>query len=194
MTIPEQNPPPETSKAKNDAGGGGFFSRIRESAIDNYNGLYRIVLKPRMPEGILYGIGILAVLFGIFWAYVVAPVDWSRCTEKITSKNGHPKQAPFLCACVLWHLKGREKHRNSLEPKRAIPSLHPTSQMRAFFKAVCTDGFAPEELLDQIGIFNRTDSGVLCFVTRLDHDRMPDRFGRFDAQRDVFRPVFAELR
>lgn len=77
MTIPEQNPPPETSKAKNEAGGGGFFSRIRESAIDNYNGLYRIVLKPRMPEGILYGIGIIAVLFGIFWAYVVAPVDWT---------------------------------------------------------------------------------------------------------------------
>ena len=85
MTFPVQSTPPDPSgqtppapqKDKSGESGGGFLDGIRNAIIDNYNGLYRIVLKPRMPEGILYGIGILGVLFGIFWAYVLAPVDWT---------------------------------------------------------------------------------------------------------------------
>ncbi|MGB7341523.1 MAG: hypothetical protein WBC91_21680 [Phototrophicaceae bacterium] len=71
MTSPEQATPAQ--KPPKDASGGG----IGEWLKDTYNGLYVIVLKPRMPEGILYSMAIIGVLLGIIWAYVVAPADWT---------------------------------------------------------------------------------------------------------------------
>lgn len=72
-TSPDQSGQAVPSPQPEEKGDGG----IRQWLIDTYNGLYVIVLKPRMPEGILYGIGLLGLFLGILWAYVVAPVDWS---------------------------------------------------------------------------------------------------------------------
>ncbi|MGJ3240796.1 MAG: hypothetical protein ACFE0Q_18965 [Anaerolineae bacterium] len=71
MTTPEQGAPPRNPK-QGESGGG-----IVQWLKDTYNGLYVIVLKPRMPEGMLYAMGILGVLLGITWAYVVAPAVWT---------------------------------------------------------------------------------------------------------------------
>lgn len=80
MTIPEQgSPPPEPQKAKggDTEAGGGFIDRIKQGAIDNYNGLYKIVLEPSMPEGMIYGMSIVGLILGIIWAYTVAGTAWT---------------------------------------------------------------------------------------------------------------------
>jgi ABC-type multidrug transport system fused ATPase/permease subunit len=53
-----------------------MFKGIRQWLIDTYNGLYVIVLKPHMPSYAVVGAVVLAVLFGIFWSYVVVPVTF----------------------------------------------------------------------------------------------------------------------
>jgi type II secretory pathway component PulM len=76
MSIPPQEPNVET-KLKEELDGGGPLSGFRQWLVDSYNGLYVIVLKPSMPEGMLYGMGILGLLFGLFWAYMVQPAQFA---------------------------------------------------------------------------------------------------------------------
>jgi hypothetical protein len=75
MSIPPQEP--SAQARPKEAQGGGFLDKIKKVVEDNYNGLYVIVLKPRMPEGILYGIGILGLIIGMLWAYSFAPTEFS---------------------------------------------------------------------------------------------------------------------
>lgn len=77
MTNPESGLPPSPSgqappKSDGDGGGG-----LRQWLIDTYNGLYVIVLKPRMPESILYWMAIIGVLLGIIWTFFFPPVVWT---------------------------------------------------------------------------------------------------------------------
>ncbi|MEL6403902.1 MAG: hypothetical protein AAFR81_06035 [Chloroflexota bacterium] len=85
MQMPGQNTPPDQSgqavpappaqeQKKQDDGGGGFIDGIRQTIIDNYNGLYKIVLKPRMPEGVVYTMAIIGMFFGLIWAYTAASI------------------------------------------------------------------------------------------------------------------------
>ncbi len=47
---------------------------IRQWLIDTYNGIYVIVLKPHMPSYVTVLGVVLALLFGLFWGYVLSPV------------------------------------------------------------------------------------------------------------------------
>lgn len=87
MQMPGQDTPPDQSgqavpappaqnQKSDDDGGGGIFASIQQAIIDNYNGLYRIVLKPRMPEGVVYTMAIIGLFFGILWAYTIASVSF----------------------------------------------------------------------------------------------------------------------
>ena len=82
MTFPDQGTPPDPGgqvppapqkekEGDSESGGG-----IRQWLIDTYNGLYVIVLKPRMPEGMLYSMAIIGFLVGILWGWFVTPVVW----------------------------------------------------------------------------------------------------------------------
>jgi hypothetical protein len=53
-----------------------MIQRIRQWLGDTYNGLYVIVLKPHMPSFVTVLALVLALLFGIFWAYVVRPIEY----------------------------------------------------------------------------------------------------------------------
>ncbi len=49
---------------------------FKQWLIDTYNGLYVIVLKPHMPTVVTVVAVILAMLFGLFWGYVLNPVQY----------------------------------------------------------------------------------------------------------------------
>ncbi|MCU0465306.1 MAG: hypothetical protein MUF38_12150 [Anaerolineae bacterium] len=49
---------------------------FKQWLIDTYNGLYVIVLKPQMPTVVTVVAIILAMLFGLFWGYVLSPVQY----------------------------------------------------------------------------------------------------------------------
>jgi len=49
---------------------------FKQWLIDTYNGLYVIVLKPQMPTVVTVFAIILAMLFGLFWGYVLSPVQY----------------------------------------------------------------------------------------------------------------------
>lgn len=53
-----------------------MIGKIRQWLIDTYNGLYVIVLKPHMPSYVAVAAVVVAMLFGIFWGYVLAPVQF----------------------------------------------------------------------------------------------------------------------
>lgn len=53
-----------------------MIEKIRQWLGDTYNGLYVIVLKPHMPTYVTVLALVMALLFGIFWAYVVRPVEY----------------------------------------------------------------------------------------------------------------------
>jgi hypothetical protein len=53
-----------------------MIQRIRQWLGDTYNGLYVIVLKPHMPSFVTVFALVLALLFGIFWAYQVRPIEY----------------------------------------------------------------------------------------------------------------------
>lgn len=46
---------------------------IRQWAIDSYNGIFKIVVEPQLPSYRVLGYMIMAFLFGMFWAYSIAP-------------------------------------------------------------------------------------------------------------------------
>jgi len=49
---------------------------FKQWLIDTYNGLYVIVLKPQMPTVVTVFAIVLAMLFGLFWGYVLSPVQY----------------------------------------------------------------------------------------------------------------------
>ncbi len=53
-----------------------MVDRVRQWLGDTYNGLYVIVLKPHMPTYVTVLALVMALLFGIFWAYVVRPIEY----------------------------------------------------------------------------------------------------------------------
>ena len=84
MTFPEQGytsrPERTSQKAPQKAkrGGSGFFAGIMQwLRLIHYNGLYVIVLKPSMPEGMLYGMAIIGLLLWCSLGMVCCPVVWT---------------------------------------------------------------------------------------------------------------------
>ncbi|KXK50456.1 MAG: hypothetical protein UZ13_02467 [Chloroflexi bacterium OLB13] len=49
---------------------------LRQWLIDSYNGVYVIVLKPHMPTIVTVVALVFAMLFGLFWGYVLNPVRY----------------------------------------------------------------------------------------------------------------------
>jgi hypothetical protein len=92
MSIPPQEPSAE-ARPKDTGGGGGFLDKFKKAVEDNYNGLYVIVLKPRMPEGILYAMGILGLLVGMILAYTFASVEFSGANP---NRLNAPSQEQWL--------------------------------------------------------------------------------------------------
>ena len=73
----QATPMPQAPAAKNaaddDEAGGG----IRQWLIDSYNGIYRILLQPNMPSWSTVFVLIIGMIIGMFWAYLVVPIQWA---------------------------------------------------------------------------------------------------------------------
>jgi hypothetical protein len=54
----------------------GALSRLRQWLGDSYNGLFKIVIQPQLPSLRLTGFMVLAFLFGMIWAYAIAPTTY----------------------------------------------------------------------------------------------------------------------
>ncbi|QPC80849.1 hypothetical protein G4Y79_14150 [Phototrophicus methaneseepsis] len=70
--MPETRSQAAPKSNSNSSGGG-----IRQWLIDSYNGIYRILLKPNMPAWSTVFVLIVGLIIGMFWAYIVAPVQWA---------------------------------------------------------------------------------------------------------------------
>lgn len=55
-------------------GGGGF--NLRQWLIDSYNGVFKIVIQPQLPTLRVLGFMLIGFLFGMFWAYQPASIQF----------------------------------------------------------------------------------------------------------------------
>lgn len=53
---------------------GSPIAGIRQWLIDSYNGIFKIVVQPQLPKSRLTGLMVFSLLFGMMWAYVLAPI------------------------------------------------------------------------------------------------------------------------
>jgi hypothetical protein len=67
-------PPAQVTESKDRNAQKGALGRFREWLIDSYNGLFKIVVQPQLPSLRLTGFMVFAFLFGMIWAYAIAPV------------------------------------------------------------------------------------------------------------------------
>lgn len=119
MTIPPQEPSAE-AKPKDAGGGGSFLDKIKKTIEDNYNGLYVIVLKPRMPEGILYAMGILGLIIGMILAYTWAAIDFAGANPNRLNAGSQEQWLKMIAVSVSSnHLYGQEE---AINLARAIPN------------------------------------------------------------------------
>ena len=87
LPPPYEPPDPNADKAK-DGEKVGFVQGIRNYIMDSYNGLYKIVLEPSMPKRATIAILIVGVLLGIFFAYMLAPVELTGAHPRRLSDDG----------------------------------------------------------------------------------------------------------
>ena len=73
QATPMPQAPAAKKAADDDEAGGG----IRKWLIDSYNGLYRILLQPNMPSWGTVFVLIVGIIIGMFWAYVIVPIQWA---------------------------------------------------------------------------------------------------------------------
>lgn len=72
--LPPPYDPPDPSNAKGkDEPKAGIVTRIRNYALDSYNGLYKIVLEPSMPKRSTIAVLVVGVIIGMISAYLVFP-------------------------------------------------------------------------------------------------------------------------
>lgn len=149
MSIPPQEPSAE-AKPK-EGGGGGPLGGIQQWLVDSYNGLYVIVLKPSMPESMLYGIGIIGVLFGLLWAYAIQPVEFAGANPNRLNAASQEQWLRLVAVSVSdQHLYGPEQ---AAELVRFIPNP------RATINALLTSGTLSDD-----------DAGALQAL----YDMLPD--------------------
>jgi hypothetical protein len=77
--TPDQNTGGQASPPKkaNDGGGDGLLTKIQKAAIDNYNGLYKIVLEPSMPRRYQVYLIIFGAILGLIWAWGLFPTQFT---------------------------------------------------------------------------------------------------------------------
>jgi len=72
--MPQQPPPKPVANTDE---GGNIFTRFRDWLVGTYNGVVRVVLGPSLPSrGTIFAL-ILGMIIGMFWAYLVRPVQWA---------------------------------------------------------------------------------------------------------------------
>jgi hypothetical protein len=83
------SPEPSGSAApKPPSPGDGFVARVRNYAVDSYNGLYRLVLKPNMPSWGAILLVMVGVLIGLIWAWGIAPtIFYDADVSQLSSSN-----------------------------------------------------------------------------------------------------------
>jgi hypothetical protein len=91
-----------------------MIGRFRQWLIDTYNGLYVIVLKPHMPSFATVAAVVLAVLFGIFWSYVVAPVTFYDAAPHHMSQANRDEWIKAVAGSYFAGLYDEEATRNLL--------------------------------------------------------------------------------
>ena len=62
----------EPANTTDKASGGGF----RQWLLDSYNGIFKILIQPQLPSLRLMGLLLVAFLFGLIWAYGIAPAKF----------------------------------------------------------------------------------------------------------------------
>ena len=80
VSNPDPNLTPDTAEAlpeeKEKKSSGNPITRLKNYAVDSYNGLYKIVLEPSMPTKQTIFILLFGLLVGMGWAYLVRPVEY----------------------------------------------------------------------------------------------------------------------
>lgn len=77
-----------------------MIGKIRQWLIDTYNGLYVIVLKPQMPSYVAVAAVVVAMLFGIFWAYGPSPVQFYDAAPYQLSEGYRDEWVKGLAAAI----------------------------------------------------------------------------------------------
>ncbi|MCA9895831.1 MAG: hypothetical protein KC615_22760 [Anaerolineae bacterium] len=70
--MPKAQAEPTKPTSQSESGGG-----IRQWLIDSYNGLYKVLLEPNMPKWSTTFVLIIGIIIGMFWAYLVVPIQWA---------------------------------------------------------------------------------------------------------------------
>jgi hypothetical protein len=65
---------PMATQQEGNGGNKSLVRRIRDYAVDSYNGIFKIVIQPQLPKWRVARLMLLSFVFGMFWAYVLAPV------------------------------------------------------------------------------------------------------------------------
>jgi len=73
QATPMPQAPAAKPPADDEESGGG----IRQWLIDSYNGIYKILLEPNMPSWGTVFVLIIGMIIGMFWAYVIVPIQWA---------------------------------------------------------------------------------------------------------------------
>ncbi|GEM_PF-647995 len=86
--LPPPYDPPDPNASQDDGEKVGFVQGIQNYIMDSYNGLYKIVLEPSMPKRATIAVLLAGVLIGIFFAYVLAPVEFTGAHPRRLSDDG----------------------------------------------------------------------------------------------------------
>jgi hypothetical protein len=104
---------------------------FRQWLIDTYNGLYVIVLKPHMPTVVTVVAVILAMLFGLFWGYILNPVQYYDGAPHQLSEAYRDEWIKLVAAAKAANIYNDSDIQRYLEmveqPGAAVDRLLPTS-------------------------------------------------------------------
>jgi len=134
MPPPYEPPDPNAEKAK-DGEKVGFVQGIRNYIMDSYNGLYKIVLEPSMPKRATIAVLVVGVLLGIFFGYVLAPVEFTGAHPRRLSDSaidqwvrmvavGHAEQIAYddqTALAVLQQIPNPQQNINQLVNDASLP-------------------------------------------------------------------------
>lgn len=104
---------------------------FKQWLIDTYNGLYVIVLKPQMPTVVTVVAVILAMLFGLFWGYVLSPVQYYDGAPHQLSQSYRDEWVKLVAAAKAANIYNDSDIQRYLQlvedPNGTVDRLIPTS-------------------------------------------------------------------
>lgn len=104
---------------------------FKQWLIDTYNGLYVIVLKPQMPTVVTVVAVILSMLFGLFWGYVLNPVQYYDGAPHQLSASYRDEWVKLVAAAKAANIYNDEDIQRYLQmvedPSGTVDRLLPTS-------------------------------------------------------------------